>query len=91
MTEEEKKRQEFYERTMGQLEEMRQKAEDNPDDQMQLLRYAKGLVNTITIFGMSGDPEGIDLVLVRFRGLVEEYADIEEIQNQFATALANSM
>ena len=91
MTDEDKKRQEFYDRTMGQLEDMRQKAADNPKDQMNLLRYAKGLVNTITIFGMSGDPEGIDLVLIRFREIVAEYGDIEEVQNQFSTALANSM
>lgn len=91
MTDEEKKRQAFYDRTMGQLEEMRQKAADNPKDQMNLLRYAKGLVNTITMFGMSGDPEGIDLVLLRFRDIVAEYGDIEEIQNQFSTALSNSM
>ncbi len=87
----EKRKQEFYERTMGQLDEMYAKVTENPDDQMSLLRYAKGLVNTITIFGMSGDPEGIDLVLKRFRTLVEEYGNIDEIQNQFATALANSM
>ncbi|MHA1212098.1 MAG: hypothetical protein ACTSSH_06520 [Candidatus Heimdallarchaeota archaeon] len=86
-----KKKQEFYERTMGQLEEMRMKTGEDPDDQMKLLRYAKGLVNTITIFGMSGDPDGIDLVLKRFRSLVEEHGHIDEIQNQFAIALANSM
>lgn len=88
---EERKRQEFYERTLGQLNEMKKAADDDPDDQMKLLRYAKGLVNTITIFGMSGDPEGIDLVLDRFRDVVQEFGFIDEIQNQFATALANSM
>jgi hypothetical protein len=88
---EEKKRQEFYVRTMGQLDEMLTIVKENPDDQMKLLRYAKGLVNTITIFGMSGDPEGIDLVLRRFRSLVDEYGQLDEIQIQFSTALANSM
>lgn len=92
MTEDdEKKRQEFYDRTLGQLEEMYSKAQENPDDEMKLFRYTKGLVNTITIFGMSGDPEGIDLVLERFRVLVQEYGHIDEIQNQFATGLSNSL
>ena len=88
---EQKKKQEFYERTMGQLDEMLAKFQDDPNDSMKLLQYAKGLVNTITIFGMSGDPEGIDMILTRFRKLVEEYGNVDEIQNQFATALANSM
>ncbi|NHJ46793.1 MAG: hypothetical protein FK733_03300 [Asgard group archaeon] len=87
----EEKRKQFYERTMGQLDEMLNAIKKNPDDQMELLRYAKGLVNTITIFGMSGDPEGIALVIIRFRALVEEHGHIDAIQNQFATALANSM
>ena len=69
----EQRRKEFYERTFGQLEEMYKKSIEDPNNQMNLLRYAKGLVNTITIFGMSGDPEGIDLVLQRFRKLVEEH------------------
>ena len=91
MTDEEKRKQEFYDKTLGQLNDMRDQAFEDGEDQMKLLRYAKGLVNTITIFGMSGDPEGIDLVLIRFRNLVQEFGNIDEIQNQFATALANSM
>jgi len=89
--EDDQRRKEFYKRTFGQLDEMYKKTQENPHDQMNLLRYAKGLVNTITIFGMSGDPEGIDLVLQRFRKLVDTHGNIDEIQNQFATALANSM
>jgi len=89
--EEQKKKQEFYDNTLAECEEFHKELKEDPEDDFALLQYAKKLEINITIFGMSGDPDGIDLILHRFRQLVEEYGHIPQIQNLFATALANSM
>ncbi len=92
MTEdEEKKKQEFYVKTNAELDVLLDEIKKNPDDDMPILRYAKKLEINITIFGMSKDPDGIALVLKRFRKVVQEHGQMTQIQNLFATALANSM
>ncbi|MHA1171079.1 MAG: hypothetical protein ACTSUW_01195 [Candidatus Heimdallarchaeota archaeon] len=88
---EEKKKQEFFDKTNAELDVYLDEIKKNPDDEMAILRYAKKLEINITIFGMSGSPEGIALVLERFRKLVQEYGHMTQIQNLFATAIANSM
>jgi hypothetical protein len=92
MTEdEEKKKQEFFDKTNAELDVYLDEIKKDPDDEMAILRYAKKLEINITIFGMSGSPEGIALVLSRFRDLVQDYGHMTQIQNLFATAIANSM
>ena len=86
-----KKRQEFYDKTNAELDVLLDEIKKNPDEEMAILRYAKKLDISIVVFGMSKDPEGIALVLTRFRDLVQDYGQMTQIQNLFATALANSM